>query len=83
MPYIPQERREYLKQFPSVVDNPGELNFLLTQVALDYLKKHGMSYATCNDIVGALESAKQEFYAKVVRPYEDSKALSNGEIYPV
>jgi hypothetical protein len=34
--------------------NPGELNFRLTLVIRAYLRKHGTSYQTINDVVGAI-----------------------------
>ena len=41
----------------------------------------GNSYATINDIIGALEGAKMEFYRRVVAPYEDEKIKENGDVY--
>ena len=34
----------------------GELNYLVTQHIVEFVKKHGLSYQTINDIVGALEA---------------------------
>jgi hypothetical protein len=84
MPYIPQNQRPYYT--PSFPDNfrfivPGELNFALTQVVNKYIKEHGACYTTFNDIVGALESCKLEFYRRVVGPYEDEKIIQNGDVY--
>lgn len=62
-------------------ENPGELNFCVTQVVLDYAEKHGHSYAVFNDVLGALEGAKLEFYRRLVAPYEDMKRLVNGDVY--
>ena len=60
---------------------PGVLNFQLTQVVLAYLKKNGLSYDTCNDIVGALDNCKDEFRRLVQHPYEDQKREANGDVY--
>lgn len=83
MPYIKQERRNEL-----LFDNSnhqaltsGELNFLITDVIRRYLINHGCSYQTINDIVGALEGAKLEFYRRVVAHYETSKIEINGDVY--
>lgn len=83
MPYIDEADRESLT--PAIersATTPGELNFQLTQVALDFLAFNGKSYATANDIIGAFEAAKLEFYRRVVAPYEDRKIAVNGDVYP-
>lgn len=58
----------------------GELNYLVTQLLLEYLETKGLSYATCNDIVGALDNAKDEFKRRVQDPYEDTKIELNGDV---
>ena len=80
MPYIKQEDRDKLA---SGIDAklPGELNYLITMEIKKYLDTHGLSYATINDIVGALESAKLEFYTRIVEPYERTKISENGDVY--
>lgn len=79
MPYITkQARRELCERAPQTV---GELNYLLTISIKQYLKLKGLSYATCNDIVGALDSCKVEFQRRVVAPYEDTKIAENGDVY--
>jgi len=45
------------------------------------MKEEGLSYRTINDILGALEGAKLEFYRRVAVPYENSKLSENGDIY--
>jgi hypothetical protein len=35
-----------------------------------------------NDIIGALEACKLEFYRRLVSHYEDIKIRSNGDVYP-
>lgn len=59
----------------------GELNYLLTQVAIDYIGHNGLSYRTINDVVGAFECAKAEFQRRVVADYEDQAILRNGDVY--
>ncbi len=80
MPYITQERRrEIFKK--SILKTPGELNFVFSGTIQDYLTTQGTSYQTINDIIGALEGAKLEFYRRVVAPYEDMKIKKNGDVY--
>ena len=67
---------------PSEILTPGELNFVFTAVIREYLRFHGLSYQTINDILGALEGAKAEFYRRVAVPYEGDKIVANGDVYP-
>lgn len=62
--------------------SPGELNYALTAVCLDYLALRGMSYATISEVVAALECSKMEFYQRVVTPFESEKRTQNGDVYP-
>ncbi len=59
----------------------GELNFLISTLLNDFVQMKGMSYATVNEAMGAIESAKLEFYRRVAAPYEELKAKQNGEVY--
>lgn len=82
MPYIAKEDREILHALGgSNASTPGELNYVFTAVIKNYIKKLGLSYQTCNDILGALEGAKLEFYRRVVAPYENNKIQDNGDVY--
>ena len=89
MPYIKKDDRVRYNQIISELQEltepgirtPGELNYLVTQLCIDYLVLHGKSYQTINDIAGALEGAKLEFYRRVAAPYEDKKVQENGDVY--
>lgn len=86
MPYIKEEdKREFRcaldELFDSTIRTPGELNYLITSLCVHYLDYYGMSYQVINDIVGALEGAKLEFYRRVAAPYEDTKIELNGDVY--
>jgi len=82
MPYITQERRREISK-KSILRTPGELNFVFSDMIQDYLTTQGTSYQTINDIIGALEGAKLEFYRRVVVPYEVMKIQKNGDVYHV
>lgn len=67
----------------------GQLNYLITSICLAYARginkeaevfPEVITYSLGNDIIGALECAKQEFYRRQLAPYEDRKALDNGDI---
>lgn len=90
MPYILQEKRSILEPFLNDVfgcfnENEftlGDLNYIVTRIAQEYLVMHGKSYSTLNDITGALENCKLEFYRRISAPYEDQKAIMNGDVMP-
>lgn len=80
MPYITEDARDSL----AVTNCPGtagELNYMFTMFALDYLDRKHETYQTINDIIGALECCKQEFYRRIAAPYEELKIRSNGDVY--
>lgn len=96
MPYIKQDKRYqdlleiYAKKDADTLNlnieangprNSGELNFVLTIIVQEYFKVNGGRYQQINDIVGALEGAKLEFYRRIVGPYEDKKIQENGDVY--
>lgn len=82
MPYIKQNRREALASGESP-QNTGELNYAFTMIANKYIEEKGLKYANMNDVMGALEGAKAEFYRRVAVPYEDIKIEENGDCYTV
>jgi len=76
MPYIKQEDRK-----PQSATNPGMLNYQITGLVSGYMNEKGLSYQTINDVLGALEGAKQEFYRRIAVPYENEKLSTNGDVY--
>ena len=85
MPYISAEARQRLGDIvmSSPPETSGELNYVFTMFIKQYLDDHGMRYQTMNDIVGALDNAKNEFQTRIQRPYEDQKMRENGDVYDV
>jgi len=83
MPYIPDKRRALvIPDFYEVPQSAGELNFVLTKVCLKYITKNdNISYQLYNDVMGALEACKLEFYRRLVSSYEDMKIKENGDVY--
>ena len=82
MPYIENKSgiREVLLDGQISPRNVGELNYLITRLCHTYIERHGLSYATCNDVTGVLECAKMELYRMVAAPYEDKKKRENGSV---
>ena len=78
MPYIkPDARKQLVYCAP---ESAGELNYLITQLIVAYAKAIP-SYQSINDVLGALEGAKLEFYRRVAIPYENRKRQENGDVY--
>ncbi len=80
MPYITKESRRRLEAGLVRADNPGDLNYQITKLCLQYLADKGLRYQHFNDIMGALEGAKLELYRRHVGPYEDIKIKENGDV---
>ncbi len=86
MPYITQPDRDRLdlkiKELANTINTDqraGELNYTITKLLLA-LKGAG-KYKDYNELMGALESAKLEFYRREIAPYEDIKVEENGDTY--
>lgn len=88
MPYISQQTRNHLNQYLDPLAEEifasknfaGDINYSISYI-LARLTNHQLNYARANACVGALECAKQEFYRRVVAPYEDTKIVQNGDVY--
>ena len=88
MPYVDRASRARLRP---IVDGlaqtlpadatAGELNYLFTRLALEFLRRRGVSYQSLNDVTGALHNCASELYRRVVAPYEDAKILANGDVF--
>jgi hypothetical protein len=81
MPYVASHIRNAIDTGDKP-NTPGELNYAITSLLVSYYTRQGLSYSTINDILGALEGAKLEFYRRVAVPYEEEKRKENGDVYP-
>lgn len=86
MPYIHPDRRAKLDKFAALPpQTPGELNYRITKQITQYLASQdldqALSYDVINDVLGALEGAKLEFYRRIATPYEERKLAQNGDVY--
>lgn len=79
MPYIPENERQLLAD-DCIPVTAGQLNYKIHLLLEEYLETSGLSYQSCNDIMGALQGVQQEFYRRKVAPYEDKKIKENGDI---
>lgn len=88
MPYIKKEDREryeyiaygLVKQWGLEKPSPGDLNYVLTTVCQMFMERSDKRYQDYNDVVGALEGAKLEFYRRQVATYENKKIEENGDL---
>lgn len=84
MPYIKADRRAYFQAIVDLpLDQPGELNYCITELLLAYTMRQGLTYGRINDCLGALEGAKLEFYRRLVVPFENKKMVEHGDVYEV
>jgi hypothetical protein len=79
MPYIEKIYRDDMAAGFMPV-NAGQLNYCITLLIKEYYRNHP-NYQGVNDIIGALEGAKLEFYRRQVAKYEDQKIKDNGDVY--
>ena len=78
MPYIPESGRELARLHPRT---PGELNYAITALLIQYIGQRGASYTALQEAHGAATCAAAEFYRRACAPYEDQKAVDNGDVY--
>jgi hypothetical protein len=81
MPYIAQSRRIVLDAKPNLSETPGELNYVITKLVIDWLGDKPR-YTTFNTAIGVLDCVKLELYRRTVAHYEDHKMADNGDVYP-
>ena len=84
MPYIKPDARHtfesHIQNLAADAENAGDLNYIITKMLHLYIKKKGLRYANCNEVIGMLECCKIELYRKVVANYEDEKTKENGGV---
>lgn len=84
MPYVDSKQKEEIDSIHIGSFNaktPGQLNYAITKLMLNYCTNKACDYSTLNAVMGAVESAKLEFYRRRVAPYEDIKIEQNGDVY--
>ena len=83
LPYITPELRAklepFLRDFPQLTI--GEVNYVITKLILSRFLPENARYANFNEAIGVLECAKQEFYRRIVAPYEKQKRKDNGDVF--
>lgn len=80
MPYVTNLAKRQLSE-GCPIEKAGNLNYLVTKLLIQFWQNSPQNYQSINDIVGAVEGAKQEFIRRIVNPYEDKKIIENGDCY--
>jgi hypothetical protein len=84
MPYITSKTRSVfdkdIEKLAKKIINKGELTYCLYRLCLLIVDSWAESYSTYNEIVGALECTKLEFYRRQIGPYEQKKIRDNGDV---
>ena len=81
MPYIKEDARFEILSQKRHPKTAGELNFAITMECNSFLANTDGRYQDYNDVIGALEACKLEFYRRAVAPYENVKIKENGDVY--
>jgi hypothetical protein len=87
MPYIKRGKRPLYKaeienlvtklETQPVMEQDGDLNYIITSILKLFYKPRYFNY---NRALGVIEAVKQEYYRRVVAPYEDKKIKENGDV---
>jgi hypothetical protein len=89
MPYIDDIRRNHffvslddLKNDMDDINNlsAGDLNYLVFNLAVQYIRLKGKNYNNISDAMKALTGAAHEIERRVLDPYEDAAIKKNGDI---
>ena len=84
MPYIHESSREaidpHIAPLAEQLHSPGDLNYAITRVLMQWLLDKGIDYGNINSVAGVLQKVQAEFDERVTRPYEDLKLKQNGDV---
>lgn len=64
------------------IESAGEMNYVFTRIIKEYFDNldHPVRYQDLNDVLGVLECCKQEFYRRIIIPYEENKMKDHGDV---
>lgn len=86
MPYIPRSDRtllnESIQELAEAISSPGELNYIICRLLTLACTKYGRpGYEEMSAWRGAVQDASDEFYRRVMAPYEDKKCAEKGDVF--
>ena len=76
MPYIHVSKRAELAD--KKPENVGELNYIISQYCINYLRESKLNYEAYNSVIGVLACVQQELYRRLVSKYEDECIAKHG-----
>lgn len=94
MPYIQKSERPYyddlikqiteklVEKFPAENGkgySEGDLNYIISSIIWKLFNKK-RSYSNGNKLMGVISCVQQEFYRRMLAPYEDKKIEENGDV---
>lgn len=83
MPYIPPEtKRSFehaLHDLDILIEAPGELTYVIFVLARRKLMRDGVGYANMSAVRASIQDAADEFYRRLMVPYEIKKMSINGD----
>ena len=84
MPYISKYVREaidpHIDPLSENIRTVGDLNYVITRLAMQYLQGVGISYGNIAGVIGTIRLTADELIRRVVNPYEDKKINENGDV---
>jgi len=87
MPYIISPKRKPIDDAVAAVPfmEHGDLTYAITRLMVRYVLDHGggqvLRYTVLSQALSAAQDAADEFYRRVVVPFEDRKRAENGDAY--
>ena len=93
MPYVKKEDRDdvdpMIQRLQTVLDpkftQTGKVVYVVTRIVDDYvtglIRETGQGFESLSEGIKILECAKLEMYRRLLGPYEDTKAKTNGDVY--
>lgn len=84
MPYISEVAREaidpHISSLSENIHSAGDLNYVITRLALRLLEGQGVSYDTLSNITGTIRLSADEMVRRFVGEYENFKIEQNGDV---
>ena len=86
MPYITKKRLDALlgnstSDFNYKMTSKGELNFMITQLLIEYINDRKLSYTTISEASAAARDAANELDRRILSKYEDTMLQKHGDVY--
>lgn len=86
MPYVDDDDKKLLDQYPDSATLPGSFTYLLQQLAQKHLLRRlgengKLAYADIQEVLGCTEGFKADYIDRILLPYERRKRHENGDVW--